>query len=217
MVDMTDFVFMIEIIGTIAFAISGAIVAIRRNMDIFGVIVLGVTTAVGGGMIRDILLGATPPAMFFHPSYVIVAVVTSLLVFLLMYFLRAKFDRYSQTVDQWLNVFDSIGLGVFVVAGVNTAANEGYGDLAFLSIFVGTLTGIGGGILRDILAGRIPVVLHKRVYAVAAIIGAMLYYYTSTPLGNPMAMVFGLLATLSIRMLATYRKWNLPRIPNERE
>lgn len=217
MVYMTDFVFMIEIIGTIAFAISGAIVAVKKNMDIFGVIVLGVTTAVGGGMIRDILLGATPPAMFLNSSYVIVAVITSLLVFLFMYFLRAKFDRYSKKLDQCLNLFDSIGLGVFVVAGVNTAAQHGYGDLAFLSIFVGVLTGIGGGILRDILAGRIPVVLHKRVYAVAAIVGAMLYYYTSIPLGDNLAMLFGLFATLLIRMLATYFCWNLPRIQDEKE
>lgn len=169
---MTNFVYLIEIIGTIAFAISGAIVAIEKNMDIFGVIVLGVTTAVGGGMIRDVLLENLPPMMFLNPIYVILAVLTSILVFLLMYLLKGKNNRYSKQMDHCLNVFDSVGLGVFVVSGVNTATNNGFSELAFLSIFVGVLTGVGGGILRDMLAGRVPVIFQKRVYAVAAIVGA---------------------------------------------
>lgn len=209
---MSDFVFVIEIIGTIAFAISGAIVAIKKNMDIFGVLVLGVTTAVGGGMIRDILLGVLPPTMFRKSVYVIVAVITTLIVFLVMYFLQGKINRYSKRVDRFINVFDAVGLGVFVVAGVNTAGNNGFGELAFLSIFVGVVTGIGGGILRDILAGRIPVVLHKQVYAVAAIVGASVYYYTCDWIGTNAAMIVGLLMTITLRMLATYFEWNLPKI-----
>lgn len=212
---MSDFVFVIEIIGTIAFAISGAIVAIKKNMDIFGVLVLGVTTAVGGGMIRDILLGVLPPTMFRKSIYVIVAMATTLLVFLIMYFLQGKVNRYSKKVDRLLNVFDSVGLGVFVVAGVNTAGSNGFGEMAFLSIFVGVVTGIGGGILRDILAGRIPVVLHKQVYAVAAIAGATIYYYTNGWIGNNLAMLVGLLLTITLRMLATYFEWNLPKIDDK--
>ncbi|MDD5936220.1 MAG: trimeric intracellular cation channel family protein [Clostridiales bacterium] len=209
---MTSFVYLIEMIGTIAFAISGAIVAVEKCMDIFGVIVLGVTTAVGGGMIRDVLLGNLPPTMFKNPTYVIVAVITSILVFILMYYLHEKIDRYSKFMDQCLNLADSIGLGIFVVAGVNTAAVHGFSDLAFLSIFVGTLTGVGGGVTRDILAGRVPVIFQKRVYAVAAILGASAYYYISTLLDTNTAMLIGISVTLTIRMLATYFEWNLPRI-----
>jgi len=197
---MTNFVFIIEIIGTIAFAISGAIVAIKKNMDIFGVLVLGVTTAVGGGMIRDILLGVLPPTMFRNSIYVIVAVITTLLVFLVMFFLQGKINCYSKRVDRFINVFDSVGLGVFVVAGVNTAGNNGFGELAFLSIFVGVVTGIGGGILRDILAGRI---------------GASVYYYTCDWIGTNAAMIVGLLLTITLRMLATYLEWSLPKIDDK--
>ncbi len=209
---MSNFVYLIEIIGTIAFAISGAIVAIEKNMDIFGVMVLGVTTAVGGGMIRDVLLDNLPPTMFLNPIYVILAVLTSIFVFLLMYLLKGKGIRYLKQMDHCLNVFDSVGLGVFVVTGVNTATNNGFSELAFLSIFVGVLTGVGGGILRDILAGKVPVIFHKRVYAVAAIIGASAYYYISGWLGTNMAMLIGIALTLTVRMLATYFEWNLPRI-----
>lgn len=212
---MTEFVFVIELIGTIAFAVSGVIVAIQKSMDVFGVIVLGVTTAVGGGMIRDIILGILPPTLFLDSIYVFVAVTTSILVFLVMFFLHGKSKNLVKKVDPWINAFDSIGLGTFVVSGVNTASNQGLSELAFLSIFVGALTGIGGGILRDIFAGRIPVVLHKRIYAVAAISGAFIYYYANLWIGTDLAMLAGIISTLLIRMFATYFKWDLPRIQEE--
>lgn len=210
---MTSFVYIIEIIGTIAFAVSGAMVGAEKKMDIFGVMVLGVTTAVGGGMLRDLMLGATPPAMFRDSSYVCVAVIASLIVFITMYLQKDLIKKHTKLIDSLLNIFDAIGLGIFVIAGVNTAAVNGFFHMAFLSIFVGVITGIGGGILRDIFAGRIPVVLHKRVYAVAAILGAAGYYYTRQYfVSNDVAMAVGITLTISIRMLATYFEWSLPKL-----
>ena len=203
---------MIEMIGTVAFACSGAMVAARKKMDVFGVIVLGVTTAVGGGMIRDLILGVNPPTMFVDSRYVCVAVLTAILVFILFYHVKDTVERYSKKIDIWLNIFDAIGVGVFVVAGVNTAANSGYEHMAFRSIFVGVLSGIGGGVLRDIFAGRVPVVLHKRVYAVAALLGSMSYYFARDYMPNNIAMGIGIASTLILRMLATYFQWNLPKI-----
>lgn len=209
---MEQLVFIIEIIGTIAFAVSGAMVAAKKRMDIFGVIVLGVTTAVGGGMCRDILLGITPPAMFTNSVYVTTAVISALIVFFSFYGKERVVAKYAKQIDTWLNIFDAVGLGIFVVAGVDTALNHGFGELAFLSIFVGTITGIGGGMLRDVLAGQIPVVLHKRVYAVAAILGAGTYYYLGQVMPNQFAMLIGIAATITLRLLATHYEWNLPRI-----
>ena len=193
---MTKFVYSIEILGTIAFAISGAMVASRKKMDIFGVMVLGVTTAVGGGMIRDLILGINPPIMFINSSYVFVAVLTSILIFIIFFHLKKHIEKYNKQIDSILNIFDAIGLGAFVVAGVNTAISHGFEDFGFLVIFVGTLSGIGGGILRDIFAGRIPVVLRKRVYAIAAIVGAMTYYYTYAFIPYYVAMAFGIVVTI---------------------
>ena len=114
-------IFVLEIIGTIAFASSGAMVGIRKNMDIFGVIVLGVTTAVGGGGIRDLILGIHPPKMFHNFSYVGIAIVTSLLIFLVMYIKRELLEGdFIENYEQIMNTFDAIGLGIFTVVGIQT-------------------------------------------------------------------------------------------------
>lgn len=207
---ITNAVTITEILGTIAFSISGAVVAIRKRMDILGVIVLGVVTATGGGMIRDVLLGNTPPMAFRDASYVTWAMVTAVLVFILVD--RQWYEKSPQWLDAFLNVVDAVGLGIFVVIGVRAAIQSGYGQNAFLSIFVGVLTGVGGGLMRDMMAGEVPKIFRKRIYAVAALIGAMAYYYTvDTLFSEATSIVISSLLVVCIRLLATHFQWNLPR------
>ena len=206
----------IELIGTVAFAITGVITAIEKKFDIFGAIVLGTVTAVGGGIMRDIILGYLPPLAFRHPVYALTAIITSVAVFIVAFFLGKKIVRHFDVYSQVINLFDSLGLAVFVVTGINTAAECGFGDNAFLSVFVAVLTGVGGGVLRDILAGRAPKILHRRVYALAAILGALIYYYLLefNVFHETVSMLIGAGSVLLIRILATIFRWNLPSIKN---
>ncbi len=216
MEDVELLIFVIELIGTAAFAVTGVIAAIERGLDVFGAIVLGGTTAVGGGAIRDLLLGITPPTLFRTPVFAVVAVITSFVTFVLEYFIGTKHKSKREIYNQIVNVFDSVGLSIFVTVGVNTASIKGYGGNAFLSIFVGVITGIGGGILRDVLAGKVPVVLYKRVYALAAIVGAIIYYYARFfGLSQPISLIAGCGIIIVIRILATIFRWNLPKLPAE--
>ena len=207
-------IMIIELIGIVAFAISGAIVGIKKGFDIFGIIVLGVITAVGGGAVRDVILGILPPAMFRNSIYVFVAFLTSFIAFLAGTVATVKFKKNKQFFKDMVNFFDAIGLGVFAVTGTNTAIVNGFADNAFLAIFVGVITGIGGGMLRDIMAGKVPFVLYKDIYASAAIVGAVIYYYMYTFKLNPiLAVTSAILITILIRLLATFYHVSLPRIP----
>lgn len=208
--------FAVEIVGTIAFALTGVITAIEKKFDILGAIVLGTVTAVGGGIMRDIILGYLPPLAFRHPVYALTAIITSVAVFVIAFFLGKKIVRHFDVYSQVINFFDSLGLAVFVVTGINTAAECGFGDNAFLSVFVAVLTGVGGGVLRDILAGRAPKILHRRVYALAAILGALIYYYLLefNAFHETVSMLIGAGSVLLIRILATVFRWNLPSIKN---
>lgn len=214
---MDTFILIIELLGTFAFAASGATTAIRYKLDIFGTVVLGCTTAVGGGCVRDLILGSIPPAMFLKPIYVTVAVITSVLVFCLFYFdasVRELQTLRSPGYLNFMNFIDALGLAIFVIVGCNGAFNMGYADNAFLVIFVGTLTGVGGGVIRDIFANKIPNLLRKKVYALAAIIGGILYYYMSIFGINTVISIFvTMFVVLIIRLLANRYEWHLPRIP----
>ena len=167
-----------EMAGTVAFAASGAMVGVERNMDIFGVSVLGVVTAVGGGMIRDIVLGIIPPNVFTNPVYALVATITSCVVFLVFYWKRQLLEGHMRlTYDRVMLVMDSIGLGIFTVVGVNTGIRSGYMDNVFLLVFLGTITGVGGGLMRDMMAGVPPYIFVKHIYACASIVGAVVCVY----------------------------------------
>ena len=206
----------IELIGTVAFAVTGVITAIEKKFDIFGALVLGTVTAVGGGILRDLILGYTPPMAFRKSVYAITAVITSLAVFIIAYFFGKKIQKHYDVYSQIINIFDSIGLSVFVVGGVNSAISCGFEENMFLSIFVAALTGVGGGVLRDIMAGRVPKILRKRVYALAAIIGAIIYYLLIhyQLCSSTLAVAIGAGSVLIIRILATIFHWNLPTVKN---
>ena len=169
---MDEFIFILELIGTVAFASSGAMIAIEKKMDIFGVNVLGATTAVGGGIMRDIILGLTPPGAFSHPVYVLVAALTSTILFVIAYAKPTAFESRVKTdyYDKLMFWCDTAGLGIFTVVGIQAAVRAVGGENVFFFVFIGTLTGVGGGVLRDIMAGETPYILVKHIYACAAIV-----------------------------------------------
>ncbi len=205
--------FIAEIIGTTAFSIAGTLVAVKRELDIFGAVVVGTITAVGGGCIRDLLLGQLPPTLFTKPIYAIVGAVSATIVFIIEYIVKERKILETKTYESVINIFDALGLAIFVVVGINTAINCGYGDNAFLSICVGVITGIGGGILRDLFVGTIPMILRKQVYALPAIIGGIIYYYMnlySCP--DVLSVVVTVIFVMTVRILAAYFRWDLPKI-----
>ncbi len=205
-------IFVMEIIGSIAFASSGAMLGIRKEMDLFGVCVLGVTTAVGGGLVRDIILGITPPNMFQNPVYTVVALVVCLLLFFILYVKRKLLeDKIAVFYDRIMSLFDAIGLGIFTVVGINTAINAGY-DQKFLLVFVGVLTGVGGGLLRDMMAQEKPYILTKHIYACASIAGGVLCILCVNSVGRLPAMLSGTCLVILIRVLASHYRWSLPKI-----
>lgn len=210
---MDTLIFVLEIIGTCAFAVSGAVSAITKRFDIFGVLFSGVITALGGGTIRDLLLGNTPPAMFSNYVYLIFAVTTGLLTFIVAKILNSKFSENIVVIDKINNIFDAAGLGVFTVVGMNVAIKSGFADNSFFVIFLGMTTGCGGGILRDILMGEIPFVLTKRIYAVASIAGGIMYYvlHISFSLGEFLSALSGIALIFLLRILASVFRWDLPK------
>ena len=155
--------FIFEMVGTVAFAISGAMIAIKKRVDIFGVIVLSSMTALGGGIVRDILIGHLPPTMFSDYRYVLAAVVTSVVVFVVAYIFRDLYRRSESTVDAVNNIFDALGLGIFTVMGAKVAIESGFTVNGILVVCLAVITGVGGGIIRDIMLKEIPIVLKKRI------------------------------------------------------
>ncbi len=202
---MDKYILVMELIGSIAFAISGAIQAIRHKMDIFGVGVLGLVTAVGGGIIRDIVIGDLPPKMFRDPTCAIVAILTALAVFIL-----APRAHYAKWAEKALYVADSIGLAVFTAVGVESAYELGHTGLTLL-IFVGVITGVGGGVLRDIFTGTIPAIFRKHVYATASLAGVLAIWLCARWMDTALAMALGAVLIVLIRLAAILFHLNLPK------
>ncbi len=205
------FVTILELIGTVAFAVSGAVTALKKRMDVFGVSIMGLTAACGGGVVRDVLLGRVPPAMFRAPSYALTAVVTSLVIFLLA--LRRAACMKSQIFERVLLLSDAVGLGVFTAVGVDAAVDAGFGAEPFFTVFLAVLTGVGGGVLRDIMAGDRPYIFVKHIYACASLLGALLCYALWNAAGKAGAMLLCLLTVFAVRVLAAHYRWSLPKAP----
>lgn len=208
---MEDVMFVLELIGAAAFAVSGAMVAIEKKADIFGVLFLAVTTALGGGVIRDVLIGRIPPVMFVSYWYLLISVVAALAVFIDAYLRSEKYKLHLDKLDAVNNVFDAIGLAVFTVSGMNAAMPVS--DSVILVLFVGMCTGVGGGMLRDVMTNTMPKVLRKRVYAVASLIGGGLYYVMHVlDINQLLSVGCGMLVIFALRLFATIYKWNLPSV-----
>ncbi|WP_163537719.1 trimeric intracellular cation channel family protein [Gracilibacillus sp. YIM 98692] len=188
-------------IGTIAFAISGSLLAIQKRLDIFGVLLLGLTTALAGGVIRDLMIGNIPPTNLADPQYFLVALLSSLSTILFY----EKIHEFKHSIT----FFDAIGLGVFTAVGANAAISLDYSQ-PFLIIAMGLVTGIGGGVLRDVFAQEIPLVFRKEVYGIASIAGSIALIATYDWLTPTISLYICLTVTLTIRMLAVKCKWNVP-------
>ena len=203
-------VFFLELIGTVAFAISGAVVGIQKKMDIFGVAILAMTTAVGGGNIRDVILNITPPAAFRNPVFTLSSIGIGIIVFVIY---RHHFEMQKHAIyDVLLRIMDAIGLSLFTVIGVETAYIHVADANAYLAIFVGVLTGVGGGILRDVLAGNTPYVFVKHFYACASLIGAVVCAVCWSWLGSLPSMLIGAGLIMVLRNMAVHYRWSLPKI-----
>ena len=210
--------YIMEMMGTIAFAASGAMVGVRKRMDVFGVCVLGFVTAVGGGMVRDIILGITPPNVFVNPDYALVAVITSLIVFVAIYMKRDVMDgKFKIIYDKSMLIMDTIGLAIFTVVGVNIGIQQGYVEKIFLLTFAGTITGVGGGLMRDVMAGEKPYIFVKHIYASASVVGSIICVYMYRAFGTVISMIVSSAAILMIRYMAAHYHWNLPHIEFKEE
>lgn len=209
---MPEFIYIMDLIGTIAFAISGAMLAVKKDMDLFGIMILALTTATGGGFIRDLTIGNIPPAVFLNPVYIILSFATALVVFFVIRYVR-KGDRLLGLIrvyEKLLLVTDSLGLAAFTVDGVYAGRTVTKTN-AFLMIFLGVITGVGGGILRDLFAAQKPYIFVRHVYALASVAGAVVTAVLPAWIGWPKSIVLGFVTVLLIRYLAAHFRWNLPR------
>ena len=206
---MESFLLILELAGTMAFSAAGAMTGLRKNMDVFGVCILGLTTAVGGGVIRDVILGSTPPATFQDPIYAIVAIVTALVLFSPQ--IRRLLMHDHVLFDKVLFWMDAAGLGIFTVMGIRAAYTHMSRPGLFLLVFVGVVTGAGGGVLRDIMAGNTPYIFIKHVYASASLAGALLCGLLWHCAGETISILTGMAAVVLIWALSAHYRWNLPR------
>lgn len=203
----------VETAGIITFSISGAMIAIEEEVDLFGVLFLGLITALGGGTLRDTLLGTLPASNFYDLQGILLSLITSLIVFLIAYIYRDYYFIHTGVIERINNVIDSIGLGLFSVYGVQVTLEAGIRTNVFLLLFMGMLTGVGGGLMRDIIVKRVPLILSKHIYAVAAIMGSACYLITiHNGMREKTAVLISVALVIVIRMLATQRKWNLPKV-----
>lgn len=210
---MTEIIKVMEIIGTIAFALSGSLVAISSGLDIFGVTFIECITAFGGGIVRDILLGLNPPAIFGNFVIFLLAIVVAILTFAIAYIFKKKFNTFKAKFEIFNNIFDAIGLAAFVVIGSEIACSNSFMNNGLTVVFSGMITGIGGGIFRDVLIDTTPYIFKKHIYAVAAIIGGITYFILRNHTQNiQIASLTSMLLIFAIRMLATKYRWSLPKI-----
>ena len=207
---MDSIFFIFEIIGVIAFSISGALTAMKKEMDIFGACVLGMTTAIGGGIIRDLILGVTPPAAFGNPLQAVLGLTIPAILYLPS--IQKFFARNQHRVQALsLMIADSVGLGVFTIVGVNTCFEALPNPNAFTAIFLGVITGVGGGVLRDVLSMNLPKIFVKHFYACASIAGAIVAYFAHLYWNALIASIIGAAVVITLRFLASFLRWNLPK------
>lgn len=191
-------IYWLDLFGTMVFAVSGALAAGRKNLDLFGVLVLAVVTAIGGGTLRDVTLGATPVFWITDPIYLWVASIAGLIT---IYLARHEFLH-----RRFLPIADALGLATFCVIGAERALS--FGVTPAIAVLMGVMTGVFGGMLRDVLCGEVPLVLRRELYATAALLGAGVMVILSMLLpGTALATWIGLLAALALRLAAI--RWNL--------
>jgi uncharacterized membrane protein YeiH len=201
-VEQTLTLLVLDLVGCFVFALSGGLMAVRKELDIFGVIVLACVTGLGGGFLRDMAIGATPVAALSDWRYLVVPMMAGLLTF--------YFHPALGRLGPLINVFDALGLGLFVIAGAVKALDYGLSPLA--AAVMGLATGVGGGAIRDVLAGQVPVILRRSVfYAIPAFAGAAVVAFgLFLALPQPLVMAVAFVVCVGWRLLAMWRHWEAP-------
>ncbi|MBN2468601.1 MAG: trimeric intracellular cation channel family protein [Deltaproteobacteria bacterium] len=196
-------IYILDIFGTLAFAVSGAFRAVKYELDIFGVLVLSAATGVGGGIMRDTIIGSIPPAAFHDETYLLICIGGGLVVFVAAPYLAQRWDLVM--------IADAVGLGVFSAIGAAKGAAHGLGPIG--AIFMGTLTATGGGVIRDILVTEIPAIIRKDFYATAAIAGAVsLVIFRFLGFGESVQVISAIIVATGLRIFAMTVNLNLPKI-----
>lgn len=196
-------IYVFDLFGTMAFAVTGAFKAIEHKSDIIGILILSIITGVAGGTIRDIIIGRFPPNSISDPWYVGICVASGIILFFLHPYVKKHWNLFLK--------FDAIGLGVFSITGATFAYNI-FG-LNFLAItFAGILTAVGGGALRDVFVNEIPFIFVKELYVTASLVGVLIFYgLLSAEVPLYVASVIGIVITTILRLVAMKYNWNLPR------
>lgn len=194
---------LLGIIGTIAFAISGALLAIQKDMDYFGIVFSAITTSVGGGILRDILINNDLPTAFSDPKYIIISIFSALLT--IMFYKKILY------MNKLLLISDAIGLGAFTAIGSQIAVTSGINH-PIVIIILAILTGTGGGVIRDILAKEIPIIFQREVYAVASMFGSALFIILNNYFGNEIALYGCFFLTVTIRIYCLKNNINLKKV-----
>lgn len=202
-----EFISVVELVGTVAFAVSGALVAIEKDLDYYGIAFFAIITAVGGGLIRDMMINSPLPAALENPLYVIISILSAAAVI--------AFYRKIVLYTNLLLIFDAIGLAAFTAIGAEVAVTNGL-DLPFVIITLALLTGTGGGVLRDVFAKEIPFVFRKEVYALASIIGAVFFIIIARFSGNNTLALYSCFGvTLFIRLICMKKDVHLKRVEKD--
>ena len=198
--------YILDILGTIAFAISGVLIAINKKMDLFGILIIAFVTAVGGGTLRDVLIGQTPVSWMQDITYTYVILLSSVLAIV--------FRSYINYLRTSLFLFDTIGIGLYTLVGIEKGVHAGLHPI--ICIALGTMTASFGGVLRDILCNEIPVIFRKEIYATACILGGMTYFLLrKLPIDSNLVFVVSGIVVITVRLLAVKFKIGLPTIYNK--
>lgn len=193
----------IDILGTIAFAISGVLIAINKKMDLFGILIIAFVTAIGGGTLRDLLIGETPVSWMKDITYTYVIIVSA--IFAIIFKSKINYLRTS------LFLFDTIGIGLYTVVGIDKGINAELHPI--ICIALGTITASFGGVIRDILCNEVPVIFRKEIYATACILGGVTYFLLKElPIDNNIIFVIAGIVVIVARLLAVKFKIALPTI-----
>lgn len=199
----SDFLNIIDILGTFAFAVSGAFSAMERKLDPFGTLIIAFVTAIGGGTIRDVLVGNFPVNWLTNDVTILIIFVSAITAML--------FGSYLKQLAMPLFMFDALGLGLFTIIGIEVGLTQGFS--AGICVALGTISACFGGVLRDVLLNKVPLIFHKEIYALACIVGGIVYYLLyQTQLNNDISKIICILLIFIIRIIAVRYKLSLPRV-----
>ena len=205
-----DQIYLWDLIGTFVFGISGVLVGLERKMDVFGMFILAFVTGVGGGTVRDVLIRTTtldPVPVFWMKNLMYVLMIVASVVITLPF--KKKFVGHW---SYWLMVFDTIGRGVFTIIGLEKTLRFELSPV--IAILLGAMTGSFGGVIRDILANKLPAVFHKEIYATACVAGGIVYFLIDGLMGHNTVVFITILVVIAVRLLSVKYKWELPKFLN---